>query len=143
VGLDDVAGYLQGGMPRWVVAGLPVARIPTISVHDVQRSCETHEKPLTILDVRALGEWNVSHIDGAVHMPMPTTRSRHGELDPNSKVILVCKSGARASTAGSILQQRGFRDLAVMAGGMTAWTAAGLAPECAMCALTHGPRSVL
>ena len=140
VGLDNVAGYLEDGMHPWIVDGMPIEHIPTMTVQEAHAHCESGKKPLTILDVRALGEWNVSHIDGAVHMPLPAARTRFGELDADTTVALVCKSGARASTAGSILQQHGLKNLAVVAGGMTAWVAAGLAPECATCALTHGPR---
>jgi len=139
VGLDSVVGYLEGGIGSWLTSGLPVAHTPTMSVGEVRGLCETH-KPLTILDVRALGEWDVSHIEGAIHMPTPATRTRYKELDPETTIALVCRSGARASTVGSILEQRGFKNLAVVAGGMIAWVAAGYAPECATCALTHGPR---
>ena len=141
VGLDAVVGYLDGGMNPWIVGGLPIERIPTVAIREVQRFCEGGEQPMTVLDVRAQGEWDVSRIDGAVHIPLPATRARHGELSREATTVLVCKSGARAGTAGSILQRQGFENLAVMAGGMTAWTAAGLAPECATCALTHGPRT--
>jgi glyoxylase-like metal-dependent hydrolase (beta-lactamase superfamily II)/rhodanese-related sulfurtransferase len=140
VGLDEVTGFLDGGMHPWIISGRPVEHIPTMTIHEVQHHCTKRQTPLTILDVRAAGEWNVSHIEGAVHMPLPATRKRYRELDPETTLAVVCKSGARASTAASILQQRGFKNLAVMAGGMTAWTAAGLAPECATCSLTHGPR---
>jgi len=140
VGLDSVVGYLEDGMHPWIVTGMPIEHIPTMTVQEAHAHCEAGKEPLTILDVRALGEWNVSHIEGAVHMPLPATRTRFGEIDADTTVALVCKSGARASTAGSILQQHGFKGLAVVAGGMTAWVAAGLAPECATCALTHGPR---
>ncbi len=139
VGLDNVVGYLEGGMHPWIVGGMPVENFPTATVRDVHRSCE-EAKPVTLLDVRAGGEWDLSHIDGAMHMPLPATRTHHDELDRDAKTVLVCKSGARASTAGSILQQKGVKNLAVMAGGMTAWTAAGLAEECATCALPHGPQ---
>ena len=141
VGLDDVVGYLDGGMSPWIVAGMPIEHVPTVTIHEVRRFCEAGAQPMTVLDVRAQSEWNLSHIDGAVHVPLPGTRTRHGELDRDATTVLVCKSGARASTAGSILKRHGFRNLAVMAGGMTAWTAAGFAPECATCSLTHGPRT--
>ncbi|HBO43959.1 MAG TPA: MBL fold metallo-hydrolase [Planctomycetaceae bacterium] len=141
VGLDDVVGYLDGGMSPWIVGGMPIDHIPTATIREVGGWCEQGRRPMTILDVRAKGEWDTSHIDGAVHMPLPATRAEHGKIDRDATTVLVCKSGARASTAGSILQRNGFKDLAVMAGGMTAWTAAGLVPECATCALTHGPRT--
>jgi len=140
VGLDNVVGYLENGMNPWIVAGLPVDHVPTITVQEVHDQCRAERTPLTLLDVRALGEWNAAHIDGAVHMPLPATRTRYAELPAEATIALVCKSGARASTAGSILRQHGMRNLAVMAGGMTAWVAAGYAPECPMCSLTHGPR---
>lgn len=140
VGLDDVVGYLEGGMNPWIVSGMPIERIPTTTIFEARRLCE-EKMPATFLDVRAAGEWELSHIDGALHLPLPDTRARHAELDREATMVLVCKSGARASTAGSILQRQGFKNLTVMAGGMTAWTAAGLAPECATCALTHGPRT--
>jgi len=139
VGLDQVAGYLDGGMGPWITSGLPVARIPTMTVHEAREACQA-KTPIVFLDVRAAGEWNASHIEGATHMPLPATRTRFAELDKEATIALVCKSGARASTAASILEQKGFRNLAVVAGGMTAWVAAGYAPECATCALTHGPR---
>ncbi|NLE39584.1 MAG: MBL fold metallo-hydrolase [Pirellulaceae bacterium] len=141
VGLDDVIGYLDGGMGPWIVGGMPIDRIPTATIREVRGWCEQGRRPMTILDVRAKGEWDTSHIDGAVHIPLPATRAERDKLDRDATTVLVCKSGARASTAGSILQRNGFKDLAVMAGGMTAWTAAGLVPECATCALTHGPRT--
>ena len=140
VGLDNVAGTLDGGMHPWIVGGMPIEHMPTMTVQEAHQQCEAGKLPLTILDVRANSEWNVSHIDGAVHMPVPAVRTQFGELDADTTIALVCKSGARASTAGSILQQYGLRNLAVVAGGMTAWVAAGLAPECATCSLTHGPR---
>jgi rhodanese-related sulfurtransferase len=139
VGLDQAVGYLEGGMGPWITSGLPVARIPTMTVHEAQEACKS-KTPIVFLDVRAAGEWNASHIEGATHMPLPATRTQFAELDKEATIALVCKSGARASTAGSILEQKGFRNLAVVAGGMTAWVAAGYAPECATCALTHGPR---
>ncbi|MBN1852034.1 MAG: MBL fold metallo-hydrolase [Pirellulales bacterium] len=140
VGLDDVVGYLNGGMGPWIVGGMPIDHIPTTTVHEVEDWCKQGKKPMVILDVRAQSEWDTSHIDGAVHIPLPAIRTRYEDLDRNATTVLVCKSGARASTAGSILQQHGFKNLAVMAGGMTAWTASGLVAECATCALTHGPR---
>jgi len=143
VGLDRVAGYLEGGMHPWIVGGMPIDHIPTLTIHEVHEQCEAGARPMTILDVRASGEWELSHIEGAVHMPLPATRSQFGQFDRDSLIALVCKSGARACTAGSILEKHGFGNLAVMAGGMTAWVAAGLAPECATCSLTHGPRVTL
>ena len=140
VGLDNVAGTLDGGISAWIIGGMPIDHMPTMTVHEAHQQCEAGKLPLTILDVRTGSEWGISHINGAVHIPVQDVRTQFGQLDADTEIALVCKSGARAGTAGSILQQHGFTHLAVVAGGMTAWVAAGLAPECATCSLTHGPR---
>ncbi|HOC69900.1 MAG TPA: MBL fold metallo-hydrolase [Candidatus Hydrogenedentes bacterium] len=141
VGLDNVVGYLAGGMNPWITGGRPIERIPTITIREVQNSCESGASRMRLLDVRAMNEYKESNIEGAVHMPVPETRTRFGELDDDVPTVLVCKSGARASTAGSILQQHGVKNLMVMAGGMVGWTSAGLTRKCATCALPHGPRT--
>ena len=41
-------------------------------------------------------------------------------------IAVVCEGGVCSSTACSLLEMRGYRNLANVAGGMTAWTAAGL-----------------
>lgn len=124
VGLDNVVGTLAGGMDEWVLAGMPVGSMPQISVHDL-KALRRSGKPLTIVDVRGRGEWDDGHIDGAVHIPFPATRTRYGEIDPNTTAAMVCRSGGRASIGGSILKQHGLKNVVVAAGGMTAWKAAG------------------
>lgn len=141
VGLDNVVGYLDGGMGPWIVGGKPIERIPTITIREVQNSCNSGDGKMLVLDVRAQNEWKESHIEGTLHIPLPDTRTRFQELDPEVTTVLVCKSGARACTAGSILQRQGHKNLMVMAGGMVGWTAAGLTRKCATCALPHGPRT--
>jgi rhodanese-related sulfurtransferase len=41
-------------------------------------------------------------------------------------VIVVCHSGTRAALAGHTLQSLGYRDVALLEGGMAAWQEAGL-----------------
>jgi hydroxyacylglutathione hydrolase len=40
-------------------------------------------------------------------------------------VATICGSGYRSSVAASLLQQRGYRDVASVLGGMGAWRQAG------------------
>ena len=97
---------------------------------------------LTVVDVRAPGEYDGFHIDGAMNIPVPDLRTRHAELDPNRPVVVVCASGHRSSLASSILRRQGFDDVRNAAGGMTAYAAAGYGPECPTCAGPHGPGAV-
>jgi len=89
------------------------------------------------VDVREAEEWQHGHIEGSVPVPRglleffadPASPRHKKELDPKRRAIMVCHSGARAALAGITLRQMGYTDVAVLAGGLTGWTKAGL-PMC-------------
>ena len=87
-----------------------------------------------LLDVREAEEWQHGHIDGSVAAPRglveffadPTSPRHNKALDPSSRVIVVCASGARASLAAVTLHDMGYENVAVLDGGLKGWIAAGL-----------------
>jgi rhodanese-related sulfurtransferase len=139
VGLDEVTGYLDGGMYAWAVEGLPIRTLPQMAVQELKERFKKRDPPL-VLDVRAQREWDDGHIQGAVHIASPDTRSRYREIDPDEAIAVMCNTGHRSSMAASILLQHGFKKVYNVAGGMTAWAAAGYTNECPVCPATHGPR---
>ncbi|MER5478760.1 rhodanese-like domain-containing protein [Streptomyces sp. NPDC002734] len=80
-----------------------------------------------LLDVRTPGEFQTSHIPGAYNVPLDTLREHRSELRRHldEDVVLVCRSGARASQAEQALTEAGLPHLRVLDGGMMAWEAAG------------------
>ena len=78
-----------------------------------------------ILDVREDFEVADGMIPGALHIPMGKLQARISELDPAVPVIAVCRSGNRSVTVADALNGAGYT-ADTMAGGMTAWTRAGL-----------------
>jgi len=118
VGLDDVRGYLKGGMAAWVEAGHEQAHVPQISVGELAALKGTGA---FILDVRADGEWNGGHIEGATHIMGGDLEKRAGELPRDRKIYAVCAGGYRSSVATSVLKRAGFRDVVNVDGGMNAW----------------------
>ncbi|REJ72457.1 MAG: MBL fold metallo-hydrolase [Planctomycetota bacterium] len=126
VGFDDVQGYLEGGFRSWETNGLPLSRLHTLSVHELDTKRKA-EKQLTILDVRTEKEWNDGHIEGALHIHGGTLQDRVTEIPRDKPVAVVCGSGYRASIASSFLKREGFEDVTNVIGGMSAWKAAGLA----------------
>ena len=124
VGLDRVVGCLDGGIHAWGISGLPLEHVPHISVQGLKRALERKED-LVVLDVRSQGEWDEAHIEGAVHIHTPDVRTRYGEMAREEPVAVLCNTAHRSSTAASILRQRGFTNLSVVTGGMSAWQAAG------------------
>jgi hydroxyacylglutathione hydrolase len=139
VGIDRVAGYLSGGMSAWSSAGQKIENIHVISTEDLH-DMVTGADSIVLVDVRAPGEFDDSHIEGALNIPAPELRTRYRELHPEKPTVLICTSGNRSSLAGSILKQQGFQEVHSVAGGMTGYSAAGYARQCAVCENPHGSR---
>jgi len=136
VGLDRAAAYLDGEMFAWAAAGLPTDHVEQLSV-DRLYAMATQGDGLMLLDVRAPREYEQVHIDGAANIPVADLRTRFKELDKGRPVALMCSTGHRSSLGASLLQQRGFRKVYNVAGGMTGYSAAGYAKQCPMCVAPH------
>lgn len=77
-------------------------------------------KPL-LLDVREPDEFSAYSIAGSVLMPMRSVPARLHELDRNTPIVMVCRSGARSFHAGLFLKQNGFEHVYNLSGGVVAW----------------------
>jgi len=107
------------------------AQIESVSPKDAAAEAATGKAVL--LDVREPVEWE-HHIAGAVQVPRglvefvadPASPKHRPELDPAGRVIVYCRSGARASLACVTLKDMGFENVANLEGGFGAWQAAGL-----------------
>src|SRR5712692_9046858 len=125
IGLDNVAGYLQGGIhalearPDLVDGTERVT--PTAAAEELASA-----PPPFLLDVRMPKEWQSKRIERSVNIPLNHLRERLQELPCDRQILLHCAGGYRSSIAASILQQNGFTDLIEMAGGLAAWDAAKL-----------------
>ena len=92
----------------------------------LQHLIKTGDGP-RLLDVRTPGEFQTSHIPGADNVPLDTLREHRMELGRHldEDVVLVCRSGARATQAEEALAEAGLPNLRVLDGGMMAWEASG------------------
>lgn len=125
VGLDDVEGWLQGGMTAWTRAGLPVATTPQISADDLRRQLDASPGDAQILDVRTDAEWAAGHLPGAVHIMGGVLPGRVDEVDRDRPVIVMCGSGYRSTIAASVLARAGVTNVTNLTGGMEAWKDSG------------------
>jgi hydroxyacylglutathione hydrolase len=125
VGLENVAGYLAGGLLEWHRAGLPLATTEQIGVEELDaRIREAHAG--RVVDVRRPGEWQAGHIAKAVHIPLNTLKEHAAELPKDQPVAVICAGGYRSSIATSVLEQQGFTKITNVVGGMAAWKNANL-----------------
>ncbi len=120
VGLDNVAGYLAGGMAAYAASGLETARIESISVTEARRRFETGE--IYLVDTRLKSEWDTGHIQCTVHIPAPDVRKKYRDLMGNKPVAFICNSGNRSLLASSLmLNLSGMKNVINVIGGTTAW----------------------
>jgi len=86
-----------------------------------------HEDAL-VVDIREQKEYAEGHIAGAFNLPMSAFEKRVSEIEKHKEkpVIVVCKMGTTAGSAGKTLKKKGFTNVVRMTGGMMEWAAAGL-----------------
>ncbi len=79
-----------------------------------------------VLDVRTPAEFGTVHIPGSYNVPLDLLREHRAELSDHldDEVVLVCRSGARAGQAETLLADSGLPNVHVLEGGLTAWQAA-------------------
>ena len=126
VGLDDVRGWLKGGLPAWMEKGWEMSELEQISAAelDARRRLGT-----TIIDVRSDQEWAAGHIPGAIHIMGGHLSNRLEELPRDGSLHLICETGYRSNIAASLLRRAGFSQVANVTGGMSGWQQRGLPVE--------------
>lgn len=97
-----------------------VAELSANEAHDRARKGE-----IQLVDVREAGEWAQMHIAGAVHMPLSLLAQRLPTLPTGKPIVFYCLSGNRSKSAIGLCRQLGLAHETHMAGGITAWRAAG------------------
>jgi len=121
LGFDNVAGYLAGGMLNWHMSGRMSNAIQTITVQDIC-SLLDREEELWILDVRSERELESSgRITGAQHIHVTQIPEQKDEVPKDFRVYIFCGSGLRSMIAASYLERHGWRNLAVILGGIAGW----------------------
>jgi DMSO/TMAO reductase YedYZ molybdopterin-dependent catalytic subunit/rhodanese-related sulfurtransferase/glyoxylase-like metal-dependent hydrolase (beta-lactamase superfamily II) len=132
-GFADVSDLL-GGYGAWDGAGLPTSsgdsRASGETVGTAPQVGARAAKALVdagalLLDVREPDEWHTERAADASWLPMGQVRAKQAELPRDRRIVVVCRSGGRSAAVTESLRRWGF-DAVNLAGGMCAWTAAGL-----------------
>ncbi|MEN9442683.1 MAG: hypothetical protein RLZ33_2760 [Bacteroidota bacterium] len=69
---------------------------------------EKHKTHSILLDVRTEKEFQKSHINGAINIPVDKLRNELSTLNKDKTISLYCKTGIRGYIAQRILKQNGF-----------------------------------
>lgn len=126
----------KAGLGKWRVAGL--GALALVSVLASRASAEGAISPaeaatwikqkndLQLIDVRTAPEYAEGHIAKAKLIPLQELERRWTEIDKGKPILLYCRSGHRSGMALEILLRKGYTQAKHLAGGISAWQAAGL-----------------
>jgi glyoxylase-like metal-dependent hydrolase (beta-lactamase superfamily II)/rhodanese-related sulfurtransferase len=118
--VDTPACEIKGTMEK----GVNELQVAYIAEKDLKNKLSAPDKPL-LLDVREPAELTsqLGAIEGVVNIPIGSLAARLKELESyaDREIVVVCRSGARATTGAQILMKTGFKNIAVLQGGMLAW----------------------
>ncbi len=106
VGLNDITGF----SPL-----ITAAELQNLLAADRAAGSEA-QRPL-VLDVRNLGEYEASHLKGALNIPVDELRFRLDEVPRGRPIVVHCRSGFRSHLALRILKQNGFAEVRNLSGG--------------------------
>ncbi len=88
---------------------------------------QVRQQNAVIIDVREPHEYRHEHIAGALSLPLAELTSE--QLPYGKTAVLYCGAGKRSCTAAQQLIESGYRDVAVVEGGIAGWKAADLPTE--------------
>jgi SulP family sulfate permease len=103
----------------------PTGQIADISPKKLWQQLGNDDPPL-VIDVREPREFRRGHVPRALLFPLPRLLSDTSELPEDHPIVCVCRGGRRSARAVYMLHDKGYRNVAVLRGGMLAWEAAGL-----------------
>lgn len=98
---------------------------PTISAGEVHALREEGVAPPLLLDVRTPLEFQSERIEDALNVPLDQLDARLDEVPDRANVVVVCRTGVRATIAAETLGRAGRR-ARVLEGGVHGWRRAGL-----------------
>lgn len=113
IGFEHLAGELTGGIDAWTASGRATASIDIVGPNEIRG---------TLLDVRQDAEFAAGHVPGAAHTELGSLPDAEMPAGP---ITTMCGHHERAMTGASVLERRGFRELAVLWDGFGGWTDTG------------------
>ena len=76
-----------------------------------------------VVDVRDKSEYDGGHIVDAINIPFANLETRMDELNKHKErpLVVACKMGQHAGSAGTMLRKNGFENVSRLTGGMADW----------------------
>jgi glyoxylase-like metal-dependent hydrolase (beta-lactamase superfamily II)/rhodanese-related sulfurtransferase len=121
IGYDRIAGVLAGGLAAWEASGGTTESYPTTTIGALHAQALAGASGYA-LDVRDPHEWREDGVvPGAMRIPLGDLADQLASMPRDAPVTVMCKSGARASIAASLLDAAGVDVRLIARGGAPDW----------------------
>ena len=102
------------------------AQIKEVSAQELKAKLDAKEA-VTVLDVREPYEWQAAFIPTSSNMPRGILEFKIDQkiADPNTPIIVYCRTGDRGTLATKALQDLGYKSVTNLSGGIKGWMEAG------------------
>ncbi|HYV87431.1 MAG TPA: MBL fold metallo-hydrolase [Candidatus Polarisedimenticolia bacterium] len=122
---------MSGGRTVAQLLAEAAAKVPFMSLAELNERIGGNSRDLVILDVREKDAFEAGHIPGAMHLPRGQLELRvNGALpDPTARIIACCEFGKISTLAAATLRDLGYSRAIALDGGMKAWCEAGYVVE--------------
>ncbi|MEM8673424.1 MAG: rhodanese-like domain-containing protein [Cyanobacteria bacterium P01_G01_bin.67] len=99
-------------------------------VYDLKKRLDWGEPALTIVDVRERDAFNVSHISGAISLPMNELVNRAlNNFELERDLYIYGSTDEQTADAAAQLRTADYQNVAELRGGLTAWKASNFPIE--------------
>ena len=95
--------------------------IQEIDAPELASWVEDEHHLLRVIDVREMPEIAQGTLSKAEPLPLATLPTRLSDFEPDEKLVIICRSGARSAQACLFLQEQGFNNVFNLRGGVIAW----------------------
>lgn len=118
---------MSGGKTVAQLLAEAAAKVPFMSLAELQSRIGGNSRDLVILDLREKDAFDAGHIPGARHLPRGQLELRvNTELpDPTLRILACCEFGKISTLAAATLRELGYTRAAALDGGLKAWREAG------------------
>ncbi len=92
----------------------------TASNEELEQKLDSQED-IIVLDVRESAEYAFRHIPGAISLPLGELEERCNEINQESTVYVICRTGSRSDLAAQKLAEKGYQHVVNVLPGMSGW----------------------
>ena len=94
--------------------------VKEITVHELKQKLDVNEA-FDLIDVREEHEYDICNLEGSTLIPLGTLEDTLPSLDKDKAYVVHCKLGGRSAKAVDLMQNKGFKNVLNLAGGINEW----------------------